>query len=63
MKSVFVFARVLADGCEVFAVGEGVVPPGCRSLATFRDLPEAIAFRNKKRREVRWVHPKASGAL
>jgi hypothetical protein len=51
VKSVFVFSRSLPDGRTTFAVGEGVVPPGCFTVGTFLGLPEAVRFRDKKRME------------
>ena len=50
MKSVFVFARLI-DGVEHFAIGIGQLPAGCKQVGCFATLDEAIAHRDRLRRE------------
>jgi hypothetical protein len=48
MRSVFVYARLI-DGVEHFAIGEGVLPPGCKQVGCFGSLAEARAHRDRLR--------------
>jgi hypothetical protein len=48
LRSFFVFARNV-DGREVFAIGEGVLPQGCRQLGCHESLSAALAHRDRLR--------------
>jgi len=50
VRNFFVYARLI-DGVEHYAVGEGVLPPGCKQVACVATLAEAIAFRDRKKRD------------
>jgi hypothetical protein len=52
LKSIFVYGRNLPDGRTVICVGEHRTPENSKTLGTFRHLPDAIAFRDRKRLEL-----------
>ena len=50
MKSIFVYMRNVR-GREVFAIGVGVLPQGCKQIGCFATLDEARDLRDRKRVE------------
>lgn len=50
MRSYFVYMRNV-DGREIFAIGEGQLPQGCRQVGCHESLNAALAQHDRLRRE------------